>query len=302
VIGPEDEEPHAGDGEGFGDAVTLAWGDRDAGLYGSARIGLTPAAGTASSLALLFEGRTAAAGHAQGGIEVSGPSFADLAAGPLRMRTEEPLGSWTVAFESGDGGFRLRFSALGPPLELGPAEPAARAAGMQGYEQLCRVEGEVTTGSGRREVRSLGQRGHSWGTADWEGIERAATVSAWLAPDLGLTVQAVRPAGQDGQDEEAVSALLLEPADEGPGLEVRRFDPARVSTTYDAQGRQRRVGLELWPEQQDDEDPGLPRRAFGELLCGTTLDLGRLRMDAAFFGWRMEGVEGVGRYDLLRPA
>jgi hypothetical protein len=302
VIGPEDEEPHAGDGEGFGDAVTMAWGDRDAGIYGSARIGLTPAGGTASSLALLFDGREAVAGHAQGGIEVDDATFADLAAGPVRMQTEQPLASWTVGFESGDGGFRLRFSALGPPLELGPAEPAAQAGGTQGYEHLCRVEGESTTGKGRREIRCLGHREHSWGAPDWGQIDQAATLSAWLAPDLGLTVHAVRPATGDGHDEEAVSALLLEPADEGPGLEVRRFDPARVSTTFDAQGRQRRVGLELWPEQAEDEEPGLPRRAFGELLCGTTLDLGRLRMDAAFFGWRMDGVEGVGRYDLLRPA
>ena len=38
------------------------------------------------------------------------------------------------------------------------------------------------------------------------------------------------------------------------------------------------------------------------MLCGTTLDLGRLRLDAAFFRWRMEGRMGVGRYDVLRRA
>ena len=43
-----------------------------------------------------------------------------------------------------------------------------------------------------------------------------------------------------------------------------------------------------------------PRRGAGEVLCGTSLDLGRLRLDCAFFRWRMEGREGVGRYDVLR--
>ena len=36
-----------------------------------------------------------------------------------------------------------------------------------------------------------------------------------------------------------------------------------------------------------DED-AYARRAAGEVACGTTLDLGRLRLDCAFFRWRME--------------
>ena len=301
MIGPEDEEPHAGDGQGFGDAVTFSWGDREAGLYGSARAGLTPAAGTASALAFLFEGRQAAAGHVEGGIPVGEPSFADIGVGPIRARTEESLSRWTVAFDSDDGGFRLAFSALGPPLEVGPDDPAGRTGGMRGYDHLCRVEGEVTIGGKTRELRCLGQRGHAWGAPDWGAIERAATLSAWLGPDLALGVEAVRPAGEASQENEAVSALLLEPAEEAPGTTVRRFADSRISTTYDAEGRQRRVGLELWVEEEGEE-PGLPRRAFGEILCGTTLDLGRLRLDAAFVAWRMEGAEGVGRYDVLHRA
>ena len=44
------------------------------------------------------------------------------------------------------------------------------------------------------------------------------------------------------------------------------------------------------------------RRAAGEVVCGTTLDLGRLRLQCAFFRWRMEGRTGVGRYDVLTRA
>jgi hypothetical protein len=48
------------------------------------------------------------------------------------------------------------------------------------------------------------------------------------------------------------------------------------------------------------EEGGIARRAAGEVLCGTTVDLGDLRLDSAFFRWRMEGREGTGRYDVLR--
>ena len=71
-----------------------------------------------------------------------------------------------------------------------------------------------------------------------------------------------------------------------------------LSTTYDRDHRQLRAGFELWP----DVEHGYARRGAGEVLCGTSLDLGRLRMDCSFFRWRMEGREGVGRYDVLRRA
>jgi hypothetical protein len=51
----------------------------------------------------------------------------------------------------------------------------------------------------------------------------------------------------------------------------------------------------------NDEDD-FARRVAGEVLCGTTLDLGDQRLDSAFFQWRMEGRSGVGRYDVLRRA
>jgi hypothetical protein len=43
-----------------------------------------------------------------------------------------------------------------------------------------------------------------------------------------------------------------------------------------------------------------PQRIAGEAVAGTSLDLGRLRLECAFFRWRTGGQEGVGRYDVLR--
>ena len=70
----------------------------------------------------------------------------------------------------------------------------------------------------------------------------------------------------------------------------------RLSTTYDPEGHQRRAGLELWL----DEESELPRRAAGEALCGTSLEVGALQLDCAFFAWTMEGRAGVGPYEVLR--
>ena len=102
-------------------------------------------------------------------------------------------------------------------------------------------------------------------------------------------LSSLRPTGARGHDEEAVWAAVVE-----AGEPVRVVDP-RLSTTYDGDGHQRRAGLELWPEAD-----GAPHRAAGEVLCGSTLDIGALRLDCAFLRWHMEGREGVGRYDVLR--
>ena len=53
--------------------------------------------------------------------------------------------------------------------------------------------------------------------------------------------------------------------------------------------------IELW-----ESDEGPVWTATGEAIAGTTLALGRLRLDMAFFRWRMNGREGVGRYDILQ--
>ena len=46
-------------------------------------------------------------------------------------------------------------------------------------------------------------------------------------------------------------------------------DP-RISTTYDGDGHQRRAGLELWVGEDDD----YPRRGAGQVLCGSSVELG----------------------------
>ena len=73
MIGADLEQARTPTGPAFADAVTFAFGDADAQLYGLARIGLSPGedggARSGSALALLFAGREPVAAIARGGLE-----------------------------------------------------------------------------------------------------------------------------------------------------------------------------------------------------------------------------------------
>jgi hypothetical protein len=175
---------------------------------------------------------------------------------------------------------------------------------MAGYDQPCRVRGTVRTDGHERSIAALGQRGHAWGEPDWERIELARTVCAWT--DAGsASLTAIRPAGAGHHDEEATWAAMWEPdPSTGPGRRasqsVLEIEEGRLSTTYDADGHMRRAGMELWPAGDTGDE--WARRAAGEVLCGSSLDLGSLQLDCAFFRWHLEGHPGVGRYDIVRRA
>jgi hypothetical protein len=283
------ETPRPADGEAFSDAVTIAFGDPRANVYGLARAGL--AGGEASGLALLFRDGQSVAMRAENAPAANG----GWETASLRSRVVDPLSSWTVEFDGGaEGGFTLELESRGAPAVIAPDSPAGEAGGMAGYEHLCRVTGVVRAGGEEIAVDCLGQRGHLWGSPDWDGMALARTLGAWIGDDLGVVLSAVRPAKGREHDAERVTAVVLE----GDPVEAHPVADPRLSTTYDAEHRQRSAGLELWPP---GENP-YPRRGAGDVVCGTSLDLGRLRLDCAFFRWRMEGREGVGRYDVLRRA
>jgi hypothetical protein len=295
MIGPGHERALPAGGPGFADAVTFAFAEPDGRAAGFLRVGLAvdgEGQRTGSVLAVLFEGQDAVGALAQGALPVGEDAdWAALELPGVRTAVTEPLRRWSAAFadESGSG-FSLDFEAIGGPVEQDPGDPAAVLGGMAGYEQLCRVRGTIRVAGGDREIRCLGQRGHAWGSPDWGDMEAARTVTAWLDDGSGYTLTAVRPAGAAGHEEDRVWAAVL-------GAEGGRViaDP-RLSTAWDDDGHQRRAGLELWIAEDDEA----PRRAAGLVRCGSTLDLGRLRLDCAFFTWTADGRRGVGRYDVLR--
>jgi hypothetical protein len=231
---------------------------------------------------LVFSGGEPVAVQADGVVDVTDRTWAGIDAAGLSTTVERPLDAWTLSFASDAATFDLKVEATSAPGEMADG-------GMEGYEQLCRFNGDATIAGRRVAIDCLGQRGHSWGAPDWETMALARTLGVWIGEDLGVSLLAIRPAGTDRHDQESVGAYLYE-----GGEPVRVGDP-RLSTGYDGEQHQRRAGLELWV----DEDAHA-RRAAGEIVCGTTLDLGRLRLDCAFLRWHMDGREGVGRYDILR--
>ncbi|MEA2126016.1 MAG: hypothetical protein QOI80_2798 [Solirubrobacteraceae bacterium] len=199
-----------------------------------------------------------------------GGEVAGVMDGATLELTDERV-TWTGA----DAGFDLALEPTSAPIEH---------AG--GTEQLIRVHGTAHADGVTGELDGVGQRGEVAGARP--GYELVRGVSAWLG-DGGIVLEALRPEGAEGHDAETVWAMLVE-----DGEPVPVTDP-RLSTTYDAEGHQRRAGMELWLGEE-----GYPLRAAGEVICGSSLDLGELTLDLAFFRWRAEGTEGVGRYDILR--
>ncbi len=299
TVVPEFEAPRPAIGDGFTDAITLAFGDLVAEVYGTVRLGLAEGR-SASGLALLFQGDELVTVAAEGGLAVEDASaWEQVSAAGLDVETLEPLRAWRVHFAGEDASLDLEVEATGVPFELEAKDPVARAGGMLGYDQPVRVRGTAELRGRRLQLDGLGQRGHSWGTPDWSRIERTRTLAAWF-DGAAVSATAIRPAGRDAHGDEVIGAVVFEAGDEaGEGLadgHARVEDP-RISTTFDAEGRQQRAALELWVTED-----GPPRRVWGEVVCGTTLDLGRLRLDCSFMRWHMGGREGVGRYDVLRRA
>ena len=288
---PEQDAPRtpAAPDPAFRDAVTFAFGDPAAKLYGHARIGL--GADGASGVAALFAGSDVVTAATEAGVEVAEPSsWEGVHVAGLSTKVDKPMTAWTLSFDRGEHGFDLRFEAVSAPAVLRADSELARTGGMEGYEQLCSVSGSVRVGGRSRQVRCLGQRGHIWGAPDWKRLELARTLSAWLGADRAVMISAARAAKARGHGDEALAGWVVDAGEPWPIAEPR------VSTTYDGELRQQRAGLELWMDEESD----YARRAAGQVLCGTTLDLGDLRLDTSFFAWRMEGREGVGRYDVMR--
>lgn len=172
---------------------------------------------------------------------------------------------------------------LGDRFELRFA-PVAEPARLSGLETtLCSVTG--TAGGAR--VDCLGTATKTLEPPAWAELDAVRGISAVFGPDRAVFVVARRPRGTIGHGHELVEATLVLDG------ELAVVEDARVSTVYDGDGRQRNAGLELWLPAED-----FPRRLSGTVQAGASLSLEGLRVNAAVFGWRMEGRDGAGIYEL----
>ena len=182
--------------------------------------------------------------------------------------------------EDGGGGFRGR---CGDEVDL-EFRPFGGAADLGGASaRVCRVTGSAAG----KPVDCLGTVGETHEAPSWSELDAVRLVSAVFDGEHAVLLAARRPRGAVGHGTELVRAHLL------AGEELVAVEDARISTVYDAQGRQRSVGLELWLPGED-----FPRRASGSVRAGLSLALEGLRVDAALVAWRMEGRDGAGSYEI----
>jgi hypothetical protein len=208
-------------------------------------------------------------GTARSGLTLlfEGTSASSHADGPVVAGSESD--GWDVSL---DGRLSLHFAPAGHVVELS----GARA-------HLCAVTGDAV---GAR-VEGLGTVTQTLTPPRWDELDALRNVSVLLDPEHAALLVARRPVGAAGHGEELVAAKLLS------GGELLDVEDARLSTTYDGEGRPRQAGLELWLPGED-----FPRRAFGSVRAGASLVFDGLDVHAAVMTWRMDGREGAGLYEL----
>ena len=189
------------------------------------------------------------------------------AEGPVVERSGEGLQATL------EGRFELRLEPLSEPAELGGVSA-----------RTCSVTGNV----GGTPVDCLGTLSETRQAPAWEELDALRSVSVLLDRENGVLLLARRPRGALGHGEERVVACLLQAG------ELVSVEEARLSTVYDAQGRQRSAGLELWLPGED-----FPRRGAGTVLAGSSLELEGLNVHAAVFRWRVDEREGLGAYEVM---
>jgi hypothetical protein len=186
----------------------------------------------------------------------------------------------------------LELEGLALELELSPLDGPLRLAGEligEAELTLCRAEGALQAGGDQTTITGLGVN-ESTDTEPAGGVELRRAIAIAFADGALLGLRAARPTGAAGHGEEEIVAALSDPDPQPP------FSEALLSTEYDRQGRHRRANLELW---RDGEGP---LRVAGTIVCGTTVEVGELRIETAFFRWSLDGRPGLGRYEILQAA
>jgi len=216
---------------------------------------------------------------------------AEETSGPLVLGAASATEVVDASVEGGGAGEPWRVVGAEADLALSPTgSPFEHPAddGLEGFDQLCQVEGRFNLEGREQRVSCLGWRAAADPGAARGRLGSFRQVAAWFDPQIGLALLALRPRSAKGQEGDLVSAAVLD--EEGYG-EVA--DP-RLSTTYGHDGLPRRAGLELWVGADEEL---YPRRAAGEAVgAPATWTAGGLDLYAQLFRWHSSGQEGAGVY------
>lgn len=190
-----------------------------------------------------------------------------------------------VELETGDSDLNAGFSAgdasaeLSMPWRVGDPDGGPSRGVAEG-----RVEFQL-----HGKKRSLNCPAHAvgWATDPRQGAELVRHLAIPHGDDGLLLLVARRPEGAEGHADEEVSAWRF--GSEG----AAGFEEALVSTQYDEEGLQTRVGLELWSGEEGETHP---IRAAG--TAAGVVEAGAVR--AALLHTSAEGRDGLGDYLIWR--
>jgi hypothetical protein len=172
-----------------------------------------------------------------------------------------------------------QLEALGPPVVYAIGERR---------DWLCRVRG---TSAGGGKLTGLGCV--TAGPPELGNLALRRSIWICFGDELGFTLTAERGSGKHDHGDEDVLAF----AARGTPLTPTRVADPRLSSTYGADRQLLRAGLELWPEDDDDEAPR--ERSHALRIAGETIATGQLgNTSVAFLTWRHDGRHGIGCYTI----
>jgi hypothetical protein len=208
---------------------------------------------------------------------------------PVVTRAEiEPAGAsapWRISAEGGE----LSVSATGPA-------PTEADGALAGCDRLCHVQGLLAG----REIDCNGRVGARREPLDPRQFRSLQDVSAWFSADDGVALVSARPRKAHGHGADLLTATVFERG------QARSVSDPRLSTTYTADGRPLRIGLELWLEEPSEEGEEsarqYPRRVAGEVVGGSaSAAVGEVKLEAALLRCHSHGLEGAGVFLLIAP-
>lgn len=186
-----------------------------------------------------------------------------------------------------DDGDVWLLTGAGCDLRVERADAESATVGGEAALEPCRVSGSVTLDGNERELDLGGVRSSALATG---GNDSLRLFAAWFAAGHEIALLSARPKGVKGHDRDSVGVVAR-------GEEHPRVVDPRLSTTYDDAGAPRRVGLELWLADDEDDDELWPRRVAGSSTGSSIAGEG---LSAYAFECVSRGEPGAGVYLLLR--
>jgi hypothetical protein len=166
-----------------------------------------------------------------------------------------------------------------------------------GEGALDRVTGSLTFEDQRHDVDAPASRET---LSDPGELDSLRLLAAWFGDDEALALSASRPRGARGQENDLITASLVE-----SGVARTVIDP-RLSTTYTGDGVPSRAGVELWvsePGEEPDTSTERPYRIAGDAAgSGATWSEREFQLAAYPLHCHSHGRDGAGVYLLGRPA